>query len=247
MATQTCSPWITPDQLCCEGDGTTSDCAGGTTPLAYKWTDEQLIQMASNFLFARTCYLYPGLCTVSVWPCVRGCCSQRHPCAICCRYDAVVLPTDYEVFEITSITFDGFAQDLTNYRLDNYRTLVKLDGPWPRNSFGAENTMGTDVIITYTYGRMPPPELQRAAADFACELKKACNGQACALPPHVERISRSNIELSFTDLTKLLQNEQTGIPSVDYALSVHGKCSDDNFYDPFAPYLGMQVGTVQGP
>jgi len=75
VASQVCAPWIDTDDLCCEGAGPdVVACDGTASPLVYKWTDDDFVLAASNILFARTCFLYPGVCTDTAWPCICACC-----------------------------------------------------------------------------------------------------------------------------------------------------------------------------
>lgn len=243
MAWQVCSPWTTPDKLCCEGDGDTTDCAtGDPVSLVYEWTDEDYILAASNILFARTCFLYPGVCEATVWPCI-GCTCKPHPCACCGTYSAITLPTSFDVIEIVSVEEDGVALDPSAYRVERRNILVRLDGNrWQRNSFALPGSECAETTIEYTSGAEPPVELQMAAAELACELKKACNGQECALPGHVKSVTRRGVEFDLTDLTELLKTGSTGLPMVDYAIQVHGNCPAESFMDPLDTYrYGWQV------
>lgn len=244
MGQQVCAPWTTPDKLCNEGGGTTTDCVDGVVPLVYEWTDDELILAASNILHGRTCYRYPGVCEYSVWPCIDvGCFSHHHPCAPCVRMNVILLPSDVPVVSITEITEDGAVLAPASYRLERGR-VVRLDGlPWQRNTFGLPGAPGVETIVTYMAGEAPPIELQIAAADLAGELKKSCNGQSCALDPRVASFSRRGVSVELTDLKELLKSGATGIPSVDYALTVHGGCEQGSatMLDPAAPYRGSPV------
>ncbi len=233
MGLQVCAPWVTPDELCCEGDQTTTDCVDGVVDLVFKWTDEDIILAASNILYARTCRLYPGVCSYEVWPCVDRCSSDKHPCAPCVSYQVIALPGDYPVLEILSITEDGVELDPAAYRLDPRNRIVRLDGlPWQRNSFGLPGSTAVETVVSYTAGIVPPVELRMAAAALACELKKSCNGEACALPANVTSFQRRGVSVELTDLAEMLKSGATGIPIVDHALAVHGNCGGGSMHDP---------------
>lgn len=237
MARQVCSPWTTPDKLCCAGAGTTEDCStGAPVPLQYSWTDEDYILAASNILFARTCFLYPGTCSATVWPCIDCGCTP-HPCACCGTYSAIQLPTSFDVISIVSVTEDGVVLDPSAYRLERGNVLVRMDGNrWQRNSFGLPGSECVETVIEYTAGAEPPAELQMAAAELACELKKACNGGQCALPERVTQVARRGVSFKMADLEALLSSGSTGLPLVDHALSVHGNCGGPTFGDPVDTY-----------
>lgn len=239
-----CTSWVTPDQLCCEGSGSVTDCDGTVTPLAYEWTDAILCQMASNILFARTCYRYPGECARSVWPCLDACgCGSSHPCR-CGAYYAINLTSDYPILSVEDVTIDGVA--FAAWRLDENARVVRTDGnPWPNcNDLGLTNppSTGQTVQVDYTTGRIPPPELQMAAAELACELKKACNGDAsCALPAHVKRVVRRDVEIEPFDVTQLLLNGVTGNPLIDHALTVYGRCKRGRMFDATKLHRSVRI------
>lgn len=234
MAWQVCAPWTTPDKLCCEGGGSTDDCAGGSVPLVYMWTDEEYILAASDILFAQTCFLYPGMCSATVWPCIGPCNHEPNPCACCGTYSAITLPTTFPVDpDSITVTIDGAPLDSSAYRLERGNVLVRVDGlRWQPNSFGLPNSQCAETIVSYDAGALPPIELQMAAAELACELKKACNGDDCGLTDRVTRINRRGVQMDLMDLTEMLKSGSTGLPTVDRAIAIHGNCSHDAIMDP---------------
>ena len=231
-----CAPWITADKLCCEGSGDLVDCDGTTTPLQYEWSDDDLILAASNLLFARTCFRYPGICTRQVWPCVHCGCMVDHPCH-CGPYYAIELAADYPILGVTSVTINGVALDPSRYRLDEDARVVRTDGErWPTcNNLGITEGVGysEELVIEYTTGRAVPVELQLACAELVCELKKACNGDPnCKLPSHVRNVTRRGVEIEVYDAVQLLAQGLTGNPLIDHALTVHGRCGQARMFDP---------------
>lgn len=245
-ATVVCAPWIDASQLCCEGAGAVDNCDGSSTPLLYPWTDDDLVLSASNLLFKRTCLRYPGLCTRRIRPCV-DCTCKRSPCC-CGPYYTIDLASDYPIVAITSITIDGAVFDSANYRLDDDWRIVRLDGEqWPTcQNLGLTNYTGSgsDVIVEYVTGREAPIELQMAAAELACELKKACNGdESCKLPDHVRNVTRRGVEFELDDVTSLISEGLTGNQIIDHALAVYGKCagSPSAFVDPLSRPKGVRT------
>lgn len=238
-----CSPWIAADSLCCAGDTDVDDCATGTpVALIYKWTDEELIEAASNILYARTCYRYPGLCEVTVWPCAPCTCGC-HPCA-CGTWSKLDLPTDYPIQEVTEVRLDGVPLDPAAYRIDRSQWLVRMDGErWPScNSFGLPNTSSTEIQVDMVVGREPPIELRIAVADLVCEIKSACNGsENCTLPPHVRSIVRRGVEIEVDDITSLFKTGLFGISSVDMAVKMHECHHHGSIFDPTKPFRGYGV------
>lgn len=234
--TVACAPWTTPDKLCNTGAGDDIDCDGVVSPLVFKWSVLEIIAAATNLLFRRTCYRYPGLCTRTVIPCI---CDQT-PC-ICGKLEPTIeLTSDYPIHEIVSVVADDGAGPYTmlpaQYRLDEHSRLIRIDGlRWP--------TCWTDVTVTYTTGRVPPIELEMAAAALADELLKACNGKDCSLPSHVRSVTRRGVEMEVWDVVALLQSGMTGLPLVDHALSVHGgPCRKTSLFDATRVHPAIRVG-----
>lgn len=241
-----CAPWIAAADLCCDVDGEIAACGpdGEPTALVYNWTDDEIILAASNILYARTCYRYPGLCEIEIWPCGK-CQCLRAPCG-CGFYDALELPTDYPLVSVESVSIDGVELAEEDYRVDQGKYLVRLDGDrWPScNSFDLPSSSAVEVIVQATVGREPPIELKMAAADLACELKKACNGsENCTLPPNVRSLTRRGVEIEINDLGDLFRDDRFGIPSVDMAIKIHGRCGHHgSVFDP-ATYHSRGYGT----
>jgi hypothetical protein len=223
---QVCAPWIAASDLCCD-DATQTECDGSQTALTYKWTDDEIILAACNLLFARTCFRYPGVCSVAAYPC-RDCSSCGDGCCGCGPQYRIELPSDYPILEVTAVYLDsGPAMNPALYRLDGDRWLVRLDGePWPyANSFGDDTTGIDQFKVEYDTGRDAPQELKMAAAELACELKKACEGKSCGLPEHVSSVARRGVSYEIQDVTALLSDGLTGNPIIDHALKVHGNCA----------------------
>lgn len=229
-----CAGWIDAASLCCAGDSAVTDCNGDDTALVFPWTDEELVLAASNILYARTCFRYPGTCSYTVWP-YTTCNCHCHPCA-CGTWSILKLPTDYPIISIEEVRLDGIPFDSSNYRLDNSNWLVRMDGKiWPScNSFDLPNTNSTSIQVDMTVGREPPIELKMAVADLACEMKKACNSdETCNLPPHVRSIARRGVEIDIDDITTLFKDGLFGLPSVDMAIKIHGNCQSGGLvFDP---------------
>lgn len=230
MGAQACSPWILPEEMCCEGDSDVTTCDGTEVPLEFVYSDEDYALAASNILFARTCYLYPGAREATIWPCMAGCCLD-HPydCAPCIR-GSVIRLDGYRPRDIT-VTIDGVVVDPDSYRVQG-GMLIRTDGEaWPRrNNFGIGD--GVETIVSYTHGAEPPIELKIAAAALACELKTACDDPSnCAVPSRVQSISRQGVSMTLMDLQMLFATDKTGIPAVDYALDAHSDCFGEHLYD----------------
>lgn len=243
MTAQVCTPWLDAADLCCAGAEESAPC-DGSDPVAasYPATDEQYVLAASNLLYARTGYRYPGTCSAMIWPCVDQCAEPGYPCSSCCAPDQVELPVTHAVVGASVvIEEDGVAVDPNTYRLERKRFVVRTDGSrFTRNNFGIGP--GTETVISYDYGSAPPPELVLAAHDLACELKRACSGDLdCKLPPNVRRVARQGLAIEMVDLQRMLTSDKTGIPTVDHALAVHSYEGGTLFGDPAAGPHGWGV------
>ncbi len=213
-----CAPWTTSDKLCSTGSGDAIDCDGETAPLDFKWSVNEVIAAATNLLFKRTCFRYPGLCERTVTPCFCG-----EQACVCGKLEpTIVLTSDYPIHEVTEVIVDDgagpYPMDPGQYRLDEHSRLIRIDGlRWP--------TCWSDMTVSYTVGREPPIELAMAAAELSDALLKACNGDNdCKLPAHVRSVTRRGVEMAVWDVVELLQAGMTGLPMVDHALLVHGDC-----------------------
>lgn len=233
--TVACQPWTTPDKLCCEGGGDSVDCDGVAAPLVYQWSEEEVIAAATNLLFKRTCFRYPGLCERTVIPCLC-----EDPVCVCGRREhAIELTSDYPIHEVTLVeetTAGGWTPvDPAVYRLDEHSRLVRTDG----NRWAV---CWNEIRVKYVTGRTPPIELQMAAAELACELFKACRGQKCSLPSHVRSVTRRGMEMEVWDVVALMASGMTGNPIIDHALSVHGgPCRKASMFDATRSHTAVRV------
>ncbi len=212
---QPCSPWISGDDV--------ADCCSVETSSGALF--DSVAETASAVLFELSGRLFPGECgprTVRP-PCVCTCgyqiLSRGHIvgpwdwgywnwglcdfCLVTCSPSRVKL-AGYPVREITEILIDGAPLAATEYTLYQRRYVTRLnDARWPiRQDLTLADTEEHTWSITYTYGADPPAIGISAAAQLACELYKECNGEACALPKGVTRVSRQGItieKLAFTN------------------------------------------------
>ena len=211
-----CEPWTTADKLCCE-DVVGVDCETGEPVVStYAWSDAELIEAASAILFRATCRLYPGLCEVTIRPCVSCRCNQS-PCDCARRYPFIDLQERYPVVSVDEVLVDGVALPVNAYRVDDYHRLVRVDGEcWPRcnNLVDPTTDVGT-MQVSYTAGRQPPVELRMAAAELACEMKRACSGGDCSFPRNVTSVTRQGVTMNVAALEAAVGAFGTGLAFVD--------------------------------
>ncbi len=218
-----CEAWIT-------GDDVAACCDLSSNP---ETLDDVALE-ASMLLYELSGRLYSGICTQTVRPCAERCpcvwplfpdlrhCGDHCGCGFVSRQKLA----GYPVREIVEVVIDGDVVDPAEYRLDNYRDLVRLADPgppvvarhWPRcqNMALEPGEVGT-WTIEYTYGVEPPPLGLTAAAELACQLYAACGGGAdCLLPKNATRIVRQGVEIDRQAvLTFLISGTNTGLPLVD--------------------------------
>lgn len=251
-ARQVCSPWADPADLCACQDETVDDCETGTPEaLTYPWTDAELILAASNILYGRTCYQFPGLCEREIYPCV--CCDcTTSPCG-CGVYRAVPLASSQQpVNAIVSVHIDGDALDPSAYRLDDYSRLVRIDGErWPCcNALDLPNAVECQTMrVVFNQGTEPPQELKMAAVELACQMKRACETKPCSLDKsfadRISSISRRGTSFQVEDVVNLTPMGLFGNAIIDHAVHTHENCGGSALVDPVKRWRarGVQVNT----
>lgn len=136
----------------------------------------------------------------------------------------------WPVTTINQIWYNGVAQPLGDFHLDNYRYLVRNDGlrfPGYSNNLWAEKggpfdnaNDGYVFEVDLDYGTPVPRILQRATRELACRLLDdcLCNTDNCKLPDRVNSLSRQGVSVSLIDPLDILREGGTGIYAVDLAI-----------------------------
>lgn len=205
-----CSNWITDwDDViaCCSAASELSD------------TQKALIiDQVSDLLFNLSGGQFPGVCERTIRPCIE--CRCRGRC--CCDYEKLDLGAAFPVDEVLAVTIDGEVMDPADYRVDNWRWLVRLDGlRWPRcqDMLAGEAEQGS-FSITYTWGRSIPAGARAAAISMACEFAKKCRGSAsCRLPERVTSLTQQGVSMTLLDPFLFLEQGGTGLYEVDLWLT----------------------------
>lgn len=214
-----CIPYTTPAEVleCCDAAND-----AGLTATSQKVIDA--VEDASTIMYFLTGRVYDGTCETTLRPCIPcGC--QGHGC--CCERNEIDLGI-WPITDIVSVWYEGAFQDVTKFRIDNYRELVRVDSedPWPtcgnlwaeRGSAQDNENDGYVWEIVVEHGLDVPRILKRATRDMACELlRHSCLGE-CALPERVTSISRRGLTMSTTDPLELLERGRTGVYTVDLAI-----------------------------
>jgi hypothetical protein len=186
-------------------------------------------QAASEILYYATAQRF-GLCRTALRPCRDECYPNgqlpngwyqygTYPrptwingtwynltCGVCttncsCSFvSEVTLPGP--VASIVQVTEDGvILTPDTDYRLDDYRKLVRLGAMWPYcNDLNKASTeVGTWEVIA-DFGEPVPVLGQMAAGELACQFLDFLLGQDCDLPPGVTSITRQGVSMDFQDV-----------------------------------------------
>lgn len=214
-----CGPYVTPEALLA--------CCSTAVEAGYTVTSPQVLDAiadASLLLYYWTGRTY-GTCEATVRPC-RGCVGECRDC--CCDPGGIELGL-WPITNLTEVWYDGEAQPIENFHIDNFRTLVRSvdnDEPWPRcsNLWAAKGspedneTNGYVFEVSFEYGIPVPGMLERAARVLACELlNDACIGN-CRLPEKVTTVSRRGLTMEVASSSELLSNNLTGLYQVDLAI-----------------------------
>jgi hypothetical protein len=159
--------------------------------------DDDIVALASYLLWAATGKVY-GPCPTSVLPCVTSTCGYcENPLRQCSCRHVPEIRLDGPVAEITEVVIDGVPLPDTDYRVDDYEWLVRLDGEsWPTD---ADPLDPDGFRVDYLLGVSPPAGAGAATGELACEIAKArCNHEACRLPSNIRSLTRQGISVEFT-------------------------------------------------
>jgi hypothetical protein len=133
---------------------------------------------------------------------------------------AITLPGP--IASVDKVIVDGEVVPPEKYRVDNRRTLVRLDGrTWPRTqNLTADATdktaKGGTFEITYKRGVPVPEGGQIAAGVLALELARAaCSDRDCSLPQRVQSVTRQGVSIDIAGEFEDVQDGRTGIWLID--------------------------------
>jgi hypothetical protein len=237
-----CSPWAAVDDVrarpgCSELDTAVVDDA---------------VQAASEVLYALSGRQFPGECTGYVRPTARsrswdmrvqslaggysatwGACNYSgsdlaawagHSCD--CSPPEIELGA-YPVTEIVAVLIDGQTIPADEYRIDDYRLLVRVlplasaqptvRGGWPTcQRLDLPDSEEGTFSVSFLYGTVPPSSGKRAALALAAELALAyATDSDTRLPERIRSLTRQGESITLIDPQDVLDNGRTGIPEVD--------------------------------
>lgn len=135
-----------------------------------------------------------GTCETTVTPCndsavLCGVCWGSFRNCGCGTVSEVKLPGP--VNSVTSVTVNGVELDDTDYRIDDYQWLVRIDGgTWPQG-----DPLDPDVFsVTYELGTPPPAGAASVAGMLVC-ARSACTSNGCKLPRNTTQVSRQGVTM----------------------------------------------------
>lgn len=150
------------------------------------------------------------------WPFECGC---TRSCG-CKRLERVTLPGP--VRSIVEVVEDGVILDESAYRVDDRKTLVRLDGrTWPAcQNLALPTTEPGTFGVRFTRGHPIPVTGKDAAIALAAEMSKAMTPgvTGCALPDRVTSVVRQGVTIAVLDPMEFLDKGRTGMASVDLFL-----------------------------
>lgn len=156
----------------------------------------------------------------------------------------------YPVVAITEVWVDGVQLASTQYRVDNFRWLVRTDGvPWPSfqdlalDPHVAGNAPTFEV--KFQHGTGPPQLGVLAAREFACDLYKGLKGDQCQIPDRVVNMVRQGTSFALIKPADF-DKGKTGIRLVDLFISTYNpkrRGRRGTIVSPDVPPRGRRVGT----
>lgn len=186
----------------------------------------------SNFSYGFGSPFYPYL-DGGIW-------FNWNPCACsgdcgCTALQEITLPSP--VCAVSEVLIDGVILDPSNYRVDEFKKLVRTDGnKWPScQNLNLDPTEVGTFAVTLTFGNPVPALVVQATAALACEFLKACVGAPCQLPQRISTISRQGVTVGFIDPQEFWRDKRTGIYLVDLAVNTfnpHGITRKPSIYSP---------------
>lgn len=88
-----------------------------------------------------------------------------------------------------------------DYRLDDYRKLVRLGGVWPFCNDLNQPVTGTGTYtVVADFGENVPILGQLAMGEVACDLINFLLGEDCKLPAGITDLTRQGVSMSFADV-----------------------------------------------
>jgi hypothetical protein len=173
-----------------------------------------------------------------------GFCGSNCSCSV---VSETILPGP--IREIVQVTIDGQVLDpVTDYRLDDYRKLVRLGGnQWPLcNDLNKSITETGTWSVTMITG-LPLPTLGKfAVGQLFCDILNDLVNNDCSLPDNVTDITRQGLSFTLDDVQRAVES---GFDTLKYVnkfierYNPHKLAARPRLYDIDAPDFRV-TGTV---
>lgn len=199
-----------------------TSCWGGGFPYSGWW------EMTST-------YPQPALIAGNWYNLVCGTCGDDCSCT---PVEQIILPGP--VTSIDRVTVDGMTLLSSQYRLDDWRKLVRIDGGrWPDcNDLNLADTEVGTWSVQLTYGQPVPIAGRMAVGELAHQLVLACMGDdCCILPYRIAQLARQGVTISFPDIDSLIAGNRLGLQFADTFLDA---------YNPYGLRSPSQVYAIDG-
>lgn len=161
-----------------------------------------------------------GVCADTAYPC-RACSCGMSPCG-CVPYDTIDLSEfGGRVVSVDTVVENGTTLSSgTDYAVLDYRWLVRkpTGTPWPTNQ--DPFAVPIPLSVAWHHGVAPPSDLvYNAVIPLACELARACAGEACALSTdRVQTVVREGVTFAMVAPGTASDEGLFGIPRIDAAI-----------------------------
>lgn len=140
----------------------------------------------------------------------------------CVALDETILPGP--VNSIVEVKLDGVTlEEGVDYRVDDYRKLVRLPGGtlWPFcQDMNLEDTEDGTWSVTASYGEPVPAMGSLAVGELALEIVKYLLCMECQLPQGVVDISRQGISMTITNIADLFKTGFINLRMCDLFIKV---------------------------
>lgn len=252
-----CAPWPVVWPRRCNLTGVAPEITGAA------------VEAASAFLYFATAQRF-GLCTVALRPCREECygtgwpgwadwwnfgtypqpywyngtwynmgCGQCTSGCSCTAISETFLPGP--VASVVSVKVDGVTLvDGTDYRVDDYRKLVRLGGLlWPYcNDLQKDSSQPGTWEVVAQYGEPVPTLGQLAVGQLACYFVDFLNGEDCELPAGITDLSRQGISMSFQNVDNGLTQFYAQFPIANLFIKT---------FNPYGLMARAQAYDLDGP
>lgn len=160
----------------------------------------------------RTSPGWPGWLDIACGRCGSSC--------SCSSASEVILPAPVQ--SIVEVVIDGEVLPPSGYALYDGLRLVRTEGEWPLCQDWTVPVSGVGAWhITPVFGQPVPVLGQRAVAELAHEIDKACRGAGdCRLlDPRLESITRAGVTKRYVAADKIREADLIGLPLCDRFLA----------------------------